>query len=442
MADGHQEIKKPEAERKTTMHGYLKLLLIVFSIAMCGVLCAARSMYLAVAPGSESNGVTLVRPNTKFTDLGDCNWFKSATCGDEVEEEDDRWGVLNNEVTVRCSSIPNNTLCCDQSSPDSDVCFLRGDVRTHPSSSSVLLVGSSSPLKTILPYPRKWDTSVAARSATLSLLPTSYAPSCDVVHSVPAVVFATDAFAGNLFHAFNEGLVPLFLTSHHLRRRVALVILHYKHWWHSKYSDILRQISAFPPVDFAAGNKTHCFSSAIVGLRFHGVLSLDPSRSKNHASMSAFRRLLAEAYHKPGHNSRLRRRSRRPKLVIISREKTRVIENEADVTALAEEVGFEVEVVRPSDRLPLSAVYEALSVSEAMLGVHGAAMAHLLFLRRKAAVVEVVPLGLERLASGCFGVPAARIGLKYEEYRVDARESSLSRRYGEGHEEAADLQHN
>ncbi|MBO1915572.1 DUF563 domain-containing protein, partial [Microvirga sp. 3-52] len=64
----------------------------------------------------------------------------------------------------------------------------------------------------------------------------------------------------------------------------------------------------------------------------------------------------------------------RPRLVIVSRTGSRVIENEADVAALAADVGFDVRVVRPDRTTELCKIYRELNASDAMVGVHGAAM--------------------------------------------------------------------
>lgn len=79
-----------------------------------------------------------------------------------------------------CSSISNGTICCDRSSIRSDICVMKGDVRTHSASSSIFLYRSKdgSSLKNyvagvveeneegeteelehekVKPYTRKWE---------------------------------------------------------------------------------------------------------------------------------------------------------------------------------------------------------------------------------------------------------------------------------------------
>jgi len=88
---------------------------------------------------------------------------------------------------------------------------------------------------------------------------------------------------------------------------------------------------------------------------------------------------------------------------------------------------------------PLSAVYAAASSYDALVGVHCADLTTLLFLRPgRAALAQIAPLGIALLSRNLFGVPAARMGLRYEQYDVSAAESSLSRRYPAGHVVVAD----
>nr|GLL47539.1 uncharacterized protein LOC109163084 [Ipomoea trifida] len=42
---------------------------------------------------------------------------------------------------------------------------------------------------------------------------------CTRNHNVPAVVFSTAGYSGNLFHDFSDLLIPLYLTSAGVRRR-------------------------------------------------------------------------------------------------------------------------------------------------------------------------------------------------------------------------------
>lgn len=368
------------------------------------------------------------------------------------------------------SSVPENSIWCDRtSSIRSDVCVLRGDVRTSPSTSSILLFaggnnasssGDGSPIRVekIRPYTRKWETSVMSTIQELDLVVLNSsggggAQHCDVVHGVPAIVFSTGGYTGNLYHEFNDGLIPLYITSLRYNRRVVFVIVEYHSWWVTKYGDVLSQLSAFPPVDFSGDHRTHCFPEVTVGLRIHDELAVDPSlTSPANQTILDFRRLLDAAYlpriqalKRAAENKTAaaavaaaaappavvaeEEKPRPPKLVIISRNGSRALENEKELTALCEEMGFKVEVLRPKRTTELAKIYRKLNSSDAMVGVHGAAMTHLLFMRPGAVFIQVVPLGTEWAAEAYYGGPAKKMGLKYIPYRIKPSESSLSRVY-------------
>ncbi|CAL1352403.1 unnamed protein product [Linum trigynum] len=196
----------------------------------------------------------------------------------------------------------NETIWCDRSGFRSDICFMRGDIRTQSTTSSVILYTSSNTTTTaaaaagggdkepnttqhekIRPYTRKWETSVMNTIDELHLISTpkeNHQPllHCDVTYDVPAVFFSTGGYTGNVYHEFNDGLIPLYITSHHFNKRVVFFILEYHTWWISKYADILSEMSDYPAVDFSGDNRTHyCFPEAIVGLRIHDELTIEPA---------------------------------------------------------------------------------------------------------------------------------------------------------------------
>uniref|UniRef100_A0A2N9J5T0 Glycosyltransferase AER61 n=1 Tax=Fagus sylvatica TaxID=28930 RepID=A0A2N9J5T0_FAGSY len=78
---------------------------------------------------------------------------------------------------------------------------------------------------------------------------------------------------------------------------------------------------------------------------------------------------------------------------------------------------------------PLKEAYALINSSHAMIGIHGAALTHSLFLRPGSVFVQVVPLGNEWVAQVCFEKSARDMGLEYMEYRIKAEESSLIEKY-------------
>lgn len=277
---------------------------------------------------------------------------------------------------------------------------------------------------------------------------------CDVTYDVPAVFFSTGGYTGNVYHEFNDGILPLYITSQHLDRKVVFMILEYRNWWIMKYGDILSHLTDYPPIDYAGDKRTHCFSEAIVGLRIHDELTVDYSLMKGNKSIVDFRNVLDRAYRprilglmqdeeretstklsntslSPASELSLQDQSqmKKPKLVIVSRNGSRAILNEDALVKLGEEIGFNVAVLRPDRRTELAKIYRVLNLSNVMVGVHGAAMTHFLFLRPGSWFIQVIPLGTDWAAETYYGEPARKLGLKYVGYKILPEESTLYKEY-------------
>ncbi|KAF2557938.1 hypothetical protein F2Q68_00018008 [Brassica cretica] len=267
--------------------------------------------------------------------------------------------------------------------------------------------------------------------------------SCQVTHEVPAVLFSTGGYTGNLYHEFNDGLIPLFITSKRYNRKVVFVIAEYHKWWEMKYGDVISQLSDYPLLDFAKDKRTHCFKEAIVGLKIHGDLTVDPSQMQGDATttITEFKNLLDQAY-RPRINvldaaeerrfkgkAAKRRNAKKPKLALFSRTGSRAITNEDQMVKLAQRIGFQVEVLRPDKTTELAKIYRVLNSSTVMVGVHGAAMTHFLFMKPGGVFIQIIPLGTDWAAETYYGEPAKKLGLDYIGYKILPRESSLYEQY-------------
>ncbi|RLM61799.1 protein O-linked-mannose beta-1,4-N-acetylglucosaminyltransferase 2-like [Panicum miliaceum] len=423
----------------------------VLSVVLCVLLYAPRVFVLA------PRGIDVVgffTPNsskgTSSSSSSGSSVLSSQSVGGTAGDDGGRL-VLDNQVHSPCSSMRDHTICCDRSSVHTDVCFMAGDVRTGAASLSLLLfpphdhhqhqappngTSSTEEEERVRPYPRKWERLIMAKVPEVRLRvarPEEEAAAehrCDVRHDAPLLVMSAGGYTGNLFHAFNDGFLPSWLTVQHLRRRVVLGVLSYNPWWAGTFSEIISGLSDYHVVDLVHDKRTHCFPGAIVGTRFHGVLVVDPARLRDNKTIVDFHQLLADAYEtKPKAEQQVRSTSR-PRLGIVSRKGTRVIENQAAVARLASSIGFDVDVLETATGLPLSAWYASVSACDALVGVHGADLTKFLFLRPgRASLTQIAPLGVSAIARDCFGGPAARMGVAYEQYEVGGEESSLARRY-------------
>ncbi|KAJ6870618.1 beta-1,2-xylosyltransferase XYXT1-like [Populus alba x Populus x berolinensis] len=401
--------------------------------------------------------------------------FCSSSLSYSFDVESDGFATNVNAKAYLCSLISNGTICCDRSSMRSDVCVMKGDVRTHSASSSIFLFTSRNTNSVmnkvsslvdkdeelhekIKPYTRKWETSVMDSIDELGLIAKTenfrINHHCDVMHDVPAVFFSTGGYTGNVYHEFNDGILPLYITSQHFKKKVVFVILDYHNWWIMKYGNILSLLSDYPAIDFSGDKRTHCFPEAIAGLRIHDELTVDPSLMQENKSVVDFRNFLDRAYwpriksmikeEERGAQKKLELKAqsskknqkqvheatlKKPKLVILSRNGSRAITNENLLVKMAEEIGFRVEVMRPEPTTELARIYRALNSSEVMIGVHGAAMTHFLFMKPGSVFIQVIPLGTEWAADAYYGKPARKLGLKYIGYQILPRESSLYDKY-------------
>ncbi|KAJ8534193.1 hypothetical protein K7X08_007517 [Anisodus acutangulus] len=289
------------------------------------------------------------------------------------------------------------------------------------------------------PYTRKWEKSVMDTIDELDLVSkgenSGIHQKCDVKHDVPAVFFSTGGYTGNLYHYFNDGILPLYITSQHFNKKIVFVILEYHDWWISKYENILPHLTEYPIIDFRGDKRTHCLPEAIVGLKIHDELTINASLMGRNKTIRDFRDMLDEAY-----LPRIRgliqeemieekRDLKKPEVVIIARNDSRAILNEDLLVKMAENIGFQVEVLRPQRTTELAKIYRSLNSSDVMIGVHGAAMTHFLFMRPDSAFIQIIPLGTVWAADTYYGQPAVKLGLKYIGYKILPQESSLYNEY-------------
>lgn len=324
---------------------------------------------------------------------------------------------------------------------------MSGDVRVSPATSSVILTMPSQQAEAapqrIRPYARRDDflLPLVREVAITSAASEGDAPSCNVSHGFPAVIFSIGGYTGNFFHDMADVLVPLYLTTFHFKGKVQLFVANYKQWWIQKYKPVLRRLSHRAVVDFDSDGDVHCFDHVIVGLVRDRdlILGQHPTRNPKGYTMVDFTRFLRHAYglrrDKPmvlGETS-----GKKPRMLIISRRRTRKLLNLRQVAAMARELGFEVVVSEAGVGGGSGGVKRfasAVNSCDVLVGVHGAGLTNQAFLPRGGVVVQIVPWGrMEWMATNFYGAPAAAMELRYVEYHVAAEESSLARRYPREH---------
>ncbi|KAJ8433233.1 hypothetical protein Cgig2_023185 [Carnegiea gigantea] len=342
-----------------------------------------------------------------------------------------RWDPRNSSQHL------TSKITCDRSHYHYDTCSISGPTSLDPTTSTFYAIGPTWPknfIEKIRPYPRKWENFTMSKIKEVSLKPGPRGPVfCNVVHNARALVFSAGGYTGNFFHEFNEGFLPLFITVRSMSlsdQDVVLVITEAHDWWIRKYVELLGTFSKYPIVTLDNETGVHCFSSATVGLVSHGFMTIDPKLMPNPTKLAHFHALLDKAY---GQAQRpiAPKSTGQPKLVFVARTGGvgRVMLNQAQVLNLAQELGFDATVFEPEPNISLRESYRLISRSHVMVGVHGAAMTHLLFLRPGSIFIQVVPIGIDPIAELCYGHPAKEMGLEYLEYKVRIEESSLIEKY-------------
>ncbi|OIW10109.1 hypothetical protein TanjilG_21946 [Lupinus angustifolius] len=319
-----------------------------------------------------------------------------------------------------------------------DFCQSQGDIRIHGKSSSVYIVSPETTLSAeniswrIRPYARKDDAYAMVQVREWSVKPVKVSqkvPQCTKNHSIPTVLFSTGGYIGNHFHEFTDVLIPLFLTCRHFNGEVQFIITDKRPWWILKYQPVLNKLSNYDIIDIDSDDEVHCFLSVSVGLkRYRKELSIDPQ--KYSYSMKDFRDFLRSSYSlKRVQAIKIRDdQPKKPRLLIISRQRSRSFTNIAQIAKMAKRLGFIVIIKEGGGSM--SSFANAVNSCDVLMGVHGAGLTNILFLPENAVFVQVLPHGsVEWLAKNDFAEPSKDMNLKYLEYKIRLEESTLIQQY-------------
>lgn len=254
-------------------------------------------------------------------------------------------------------------------------------------------------------------------------------PQCSKNHTIPAILFSTSGYAGNHFHDFTDIVIPLFLTSRKFNGEVKFLITNKRSFWTSKYQVILKKLSNYELIDIDRDDQVHCFPNVIVGLKRNlKELSIDPL--KYSYSTKDFRDFLRSSYSlKRVKAIRLTDGQRKkPRLLILTRKKTRSFTNMDQIAKMAKRLGFSVVTMEGGGNL--SRFADVVNSCDVLMGVHGAGLTNIVFLPENAIFIQIVPYGgVEWLSTTDFGVPSKDMNLKYLEYKIKLEESTLIQQY-------------
>ncbi|CAN6251430.1 unnamed protein product [Urochloa humidicola] len=330
---------------------------------------------------------------------------------------------------------------CDFSNFRANVCEMRGDIRIHPNGSSIMYMEPASSKRDehwkIKPYPRKGDELCLSHITEVTVQSSKVAPECSMYHDVPAVIFALTGYTGNLFHDFTDVLVPLFTTASEFNGEVQFLITDMAIWWTRKYAVVFEKLTKYPLIDFNKDNKVHCFKHAIVGLHAYMEFTIDPLKAPHNYSMVDFNRFMRRTYSLPRNAVTALGEipKTKPRLLIISRQRTRMFLNLKEIVAMAEQIGYEVVVEEANVNSNVAHFTKVVNSVDVMMGVHGAGLTNCVFLPHSAILIQIVPWGaLDGICRIDFGYPAEQMGLRYKHYSIGVDESSLTDQYPMDHE--------
>ncbi|KAK6153996.1 hypothetical protein DH2020_013635 [Rehmannia glutinosa] len=325
----------------------------------------------------------------------------------------------------------------------SNYCEIEGDIRIQPNSSTIFVLTTSNSTNSLNlePYPRKNTFRVKKWTIKQLRHKDENAPKCTQnLTTHPAILFSIGGFSGNYFHDFADVLFPLFSTSFHFRKEARFLISDYKPWWVNKFRQILDHLTKHDLVDIDREKlHTFCYSKMIFGLKFYKELIFDPSLSKS--AMRGFRRELRRVYTLE-RNTAIRDGAIRPRLMIVSRNRTRILTNVDDVLRLARTLGYEVVLAEAGVSTNVTRFAQTVNSCDVLMGIHGAGrdraiapitgarLTNMLFLPDNAVLIQVVPFGgIDKFARLDFGNPSAGMNIRYLEYKITVNESSLSQQY-------------
>jgi len=401
--------------------------------------------------GSPKLDIEVESSNSKhITDLDNKSGMKGLAISSTNASSPPENSIVSSRQSVTDTEVPKpkSKIYCDDKSKDDGfpyarpiICQMSGDVRVSPESSSVAL---NTPMlqgeeeRRITPYARKDDSllSLVREVVIRAVSNENDAPKCSISHDVPAVIFSVGGYTGNFFHDMSDVLIPLYLTSFQYKGRVKFFITNYKQWWIQKYKPVLRRLSHHDIIDFDSNKDVHCFQHVILGLTRDRDLILRPHPTRNPKgySMLDFTRFLRHSYGLKRNRPLVlgEQPGKKPRMLIISRRGTRKLLNLRQVAATSRALGFDVIISEARGNLKRFATM--VNSCDVLLAVHGAGLTNQVFLPPQAVVVQIVPWGkMDWMATNFYGQPARGMNLRYLEYYVSEKESSLAQRYPRDH---------
>ncbi|KAJ4781707.1 Glycosyltransferase family 61 protein [Rhynchospora pubera] len=340
-------------------------------------------------------------------------------------------------------AVPTKPIC-DFSDYRSDLCNMTGDVRTQGYNiTTVFFVIPPSTEN----YEQEWSVNAYSQKmynyfsknvTVKQLRGPQNAPLCTIgQRNTPAILLSLGGPTGNIWHDFTDVIIPLFLASKPLNREVQFLLINHQQWFLDKFSLIFKDLSRYKVINFDEDKEIRCYRHMLVGLLNHKDLSIDPKRAFDGFDMYRFKLYIRSIYSLPMDvelpYKMDKHPEKKPRLMLVVRSKSRRFLNQEEITDVIEKNGFEVVQVEPKRSDNLTEMSKLVDSCDVLMGVHGAALTHILFLRTNAVMVQVLPLGgqaMDFYANSCYDEPADDMRLRRIDYHITPEESSLLDKYG------------
>lgn len=347
---------------------------------------------------------------------------------------------------------------CDRSSPLTDVCTIRGDVRVNVTSGEIVLFARNPQTprgqRFIRPHPRKWNWGLMEGSVTQFTIqsvdyndPNAPVMECAKRNTAPGVLFSVGGFCGGVFHDFNEVYLPLFETTHSYERDVVMLVADLKGdwWWHdaprrsfvgAMTQHAIRLVGrGIDTESYAQG--VECFDHLTLGL-YQNLCMYDEfggreSRAFARSNVKDFAPYVRKGLQMPDPASKwvFVPNGTMPVVGIVQRMNTRKLVNYNELLEVAEKEGYKVVPITFEHLSPEQAA-ETMAQLDVLVGVHGAGLSNICLMRPGGVVLQIMPYG-EGGARNMIGVEyknfAAAMGAEYLEWSVPVHDSTIKDQY-------------
>ncbi|GAQ82369.1 Glycosyltransferase family 61 protein [Klebsormidium nitens] len=366
-----------------------------------------------------------------------------ASTSEALSETEATAGALGNSPHLpKQGLVFAEVFAVDESQVKEDIWRMIGDVRFDVTNAAAVMYArqpaTARGVKIARPHPLKTEpVMLESRVSPIRLESTSVPANraemaqCTQRFNVPGLVFSTGGYNGNNFHTFIEGVVPLFITARHYGGEVVLMISDSHDWWVAKFKAYLQGLSNYPILRIGQDDGILCFADVTLGLRYHGNLHVDPERMSDRSDIFDLARLFTEAYQLPVPTERIPGGTPQPiRVGIVDRRPgSRVIVNQAEVETSAIARGMTVQVIGDEVFQSLRETVRAFQWADVIIGVHGAGLTHMVFMRPGTVLVQLVPFAVDWASDSAFGEPARKNGLHYLGYKVTVEETGLLKKY-------------